>query len=70
MLPNFYTALMIQEASVHVSVMAGAHRDCLVLDSNAQWPEIQHLVSQDQINSTDPPLLTDGQTLAIIIHVS
>ena len=44
------------------SVMTAVHRDCLVLASNAQWPEIQHLVSRGQIVSADLPLLTDGQT--------
>ena len=37
------------------SAMAGTHRECLVLASVAQWPEIQPLVSQDQIISADLP---------------
>ena len=41
--------------------MTTIHRDCLVLASNAQWPEIQPLVSQGQIVSSDLPLLTDGR---------
>ena len=35
------------------SAMAGAHRDCPVLASVAQWPEILHLVSRGQIVSAD-----------------
>ena len=35
------------------SATAGGHRDCPVLASVAQWPEIQHLVSRDQIVSAD-----------------
>ena len=42
--------------------LAGVHIDHLLLASNAQRPEIQHLVSQGQIVSADFPLLTDGQT--------
>ena len=34
------------------SAMAGAHRDRVVVVSNTQWPEIQPLVSQDQIVSS------------------
>ena len=41
------------------SALTGAHRDCLVLASFAQQPEIQHLVSQGQIVSADLLLLTD-----------
>ena len=37
------------------SAMAGGHRDCLVLASVAQWPEIQPLVSRGQIVSADLP---------------
>ena len=41
---------------MHVdSVMAGGHRDCPVLVSVAQWPEIQPLVSRGQIVSADLP---------------
>ena len=43
------------------SAMTAARRDHLVLSSNTQWPEIQHLVSQGQIVSADLPLLTDTQ---------
>ena len=37
------------------SAMAGGHRDCPVLASVVQWPEIQPpiFVSQDQIVSAD-----------------
>ena len=37
------------------SATAGGHRDCLVLGSVAQWPEIQPLVSRGQIVSADLP---------------
>ena len=37
------------------SATAGAHRDCPVLASIAQWPEIQPLVSRGQIVSADLP---------------
>ena len=37
------------------SATAGGHRDCSVLASVAQWPEIQHLVSKGQIVSADLP---------------
>ena len=40
----------------------GGHRDCPVLASVAQWPEIQPLVSRGQIVSGVLPLLTDRQT--------
>ena len=40
----------------------GGHRDCPVLASVAQWPEIQPLVSRGQIVSAVLPLLTDRQT--------
>ena len=33
------------------SATDGGHRDCPVLASVAQWPEIQPLVSRDQIVS-------------------
>ena len=39
------------------SATTAVHRDRLVLLSNAQWPEIQLLVSRGQIVSADPPLL-------------
>ena len=45
------------------SAMAGSNRDCPVLASDAQWPEIQPLVSRGQIVSTDLPLQTHGWTL-------
>ena len=35
------------------STMAGTLRDCPVLASVAQWPEIQPVVSRSQIVSTD-----------------
>ena len=35
------------------SATAGGHRDCPVLASVAQWPEIQHLVSRGQFVSAD-----------------
>ena len=44
------------------SALIGTHRGCLYLASFSQQPEIQSLVCQGQINSTDPLLLTDGQT--------
>ena len=44
------------------SAMTGVHRNRLVPASNAQCPEIQPPMSQGQIVSTDPPLLTDGRT--------
>ena len=37
------------------STMAGGHRDCSVLASVAQWPEIQPPVSRGQVVSTDLP---------------
>ena len=37
------------------SATAGGHKDCPVLASVAQWPEIQPLVSQGQIVSADLP---------------
>ena len=37
------------------SAMVGGHRDCPVLASVAQWPEIQPLVSRGQIVSADLP---------------
>ena len=43
----------VQEGSAHA--MTAAHRDPLVLASNAQWPGIQPLVSRGQIVSTDLP---------------
>ena len=44
------------------SAKDGGHRDCPVLASVAQWPEIQPLVSRGQIVSGVLPLLTDRQT--------
>ena len=44
------------------SATDGGHRDCPVLASVAQWPEIQPFVSRDQIVSGILPLLTDRQT--------
>ena len=44
------------------SATDGGHRDCPVLASVAQWPEIQPLVSRGQIVSAVLPLLTDRQT--------
>ena len=44
------------------SAMDGGHRDCPILASVAQWPEIQPLVSRGQIVSAVLPLLTDRQT--------
>ena len=44
------------------SATDGGHRDCSVLASVAQWPEIQPLVSRGQIVSGVLPLLTDRQT--------
>ena len=44
------------------SAMAGADRDCPVLASIAQWPEIQLLVSRGQIISADLPSRTHEQT--------
>ena len=44
------------------SATDGGHRDCPVLASVAQWPEIQSLVSRGQIVSGVLPLLTDRQT--------
>ena len=41
------------------SATDGGHRDCPVLASVAQWPEIQPLVSRGQIVSGVLPLLTD-----------
>ena len=35
------------------SATAGAHRDCPVLTSVTQWPEIHPLVSRGQIVSAD-----------------
>ena len=44
------------------TALTSALGDSLVLASFTQQPDIQHLVSQGQIISTDPPLLMDGQT--------
>ena len=44
------------------SATDGGHRDCPVLASVTQWPEIQPLVSRGQIVSGVLPLLTDRQT--------
>ena len=44
------------------SATDGGHRDCPVLASVAQLPEIQPLVSRGQIVSAVLPLLTDRQT--------
>ena len=44
------------------SATDGGHRDCPVLASVAQWPEIQSLVSRGQIVSGVLPLLMDRQT--------
>ena len=44
------------------SATDGGHRDCPVLASVAQWPEIQPLVSRGQIVSAVLLLLTDRQT--------
>ena len=44
------------------SATDGGHRDCPVLASVAQWPEIQPLVSRGQIISAVLPLLMDRQT--------
>jgi hypothetical protein len=52
----------IQEAGVCACSLTAIYRDCLVLASNAQWPEVQYLVSRGQIISVDPLLLTDIQT--------
>ena len=38
-----------------MAVTAGAHKNCPVLASIAQWPEIQPLVSRGQIVSADLP---------------
>ena len=43
------------------------HRDCLVLASIVQQPEIQRLVSRGQIISADFPLLMDRHTTIILI---
>ena len=55
------------------SVMIAVHRDRLVLASTAQWSEIQQLVSQGQIVSADPPLLTDRRmdkyNFNLMIHI-
>ena len=37
------------------SVLTGAHRDCLIVASFTQEPEIQRLVSRGQIVSADLP---------------
>ena len=37
------------------SAMTAVHRDRLVLASDAQWPDIQPIVSQGQIVSADLP---------------
>ena len=50
------------------STMTAVHRDHLVLASNAQWPDIQPLVSQGQIVSADLPQWTDGRT-SIILYI-
>ena len=51
------------------SALTGAHRDCLVLASFTQQPEIQHLVSRGQIVSTDLPLLKDRHPTIILIII-
>ena len=48
------------------SAATGGHRDCLFLDSFAQQPEIQHLVSRGQIVSADLPSWTDRRTTIIL----
>ena len=48
----------IQEVPV-ASATTAVQRNRLVLASNAQWPEIQPLVSRSQIISADP--VTDRQ---------
>ena len=37
------------------SALTGTHRDCLIVASFGQEPEIQHLVSRGQIVSADLP---------------
>ena len=37
------------------SALTGTHRDCLIVTSFGQEPEIQHLVAQGQIVSADLP---------------
>ena len=50
------------------SAMNAIHRYCLVLVSNAQWPEIQPLVPGGQIVSANLQLLTEhGHTTIILI---
>ena len=49
------------------SATDGGHRDCPVLASVAQWPEIQPLVSRGQIVSGVLPLLTDNYNFSIMI---
>ena len=49
------------------SALTGTQRDCLVVASFGQEPEIQCLTSQGQIVSTELPQQTDGQTTNILI---
>ena len=47
---------------------ASAHKDCLVLTSNTQWPEIQPIMSQGQIVSAKLLLgRTYRQTTTILV---
>ena len=49
------------------SATAGAHRDCPALASVVQWPELQPLVSQSQIVTTDFHNGQDRGTTKILI---
>ena len=54
---------VIYVQSIQEACVPACNRDCPVLASVAQWPEIQSLVSRGQIVSTDLPLQTHGWTL-------
>ena len=52
------------------SALTGAHRNCLVLASNAQQPEIQPLMLQGQIVSADPLLYWRTDTIILITIIA
>ena len=56
LLPGFCTKkLVFMPIASAMAVTVGAHKNCPVLASVAQWPEIQPLVSRSQIVSADLP---------------
>ena len=49
------------------SALTDTHRHCLFQTPFTQQPEIQHLVSQGQIDSTDLLLLMDRHTTIMLV---